>query len=187
MEPFLTIVEGWIQSTIIAKSSASNMTRFLNPLLESFYLICKLSITRSFIGIFPKYSKVRKIPTGARISVLQVLAECGKTACEIIVDLQLYWKWFSFTSALQGFSKQFHQYLMGFCGLEETNFKERFLITSLKNLATMIFSKYLRWLLLWILQSSTVWCILCLPFKVLHKTLNVASKNDFCIGIASRY
>ena len=54
MEPFLTIVKGWIQSTIVAKSSISNVIRFLNPLLESFWLICKLSITRSFVGSFLK-------------------------------------------------------------------------------------------------------------------------------------
>ena len=90
MEPFLTIVKGWIQSTIIAKGSISNMTRFLNPLLESFCLICKLAVTGNFIGIFPIYAKVPKLPRGARISALQVLAECGKTAWEIIVDVQLH-------------------------------------------------------------------------------------------------
>ena len=41
---------------------------------------------RNFSEIYPK---VPKLPRGARISVLQVLAECGITAFEIIVDVQL--------------------------------------------------------------------------------------------------
>ena len=88
IEPFLTIVKSWIQSIIIAKSSISNMTRFLNPLLESFCLICKVSIKRSLIGVFSKYAKVSKLPRSARISVPQVLPECGKAAFEIIADVQ---------------------------------------------------------------------------------------------------
>ena len=131
----------------------------------------QISYHTDFIGIFPKYANDTKLPRVFKISVLQVLAECGKTAYEIIIDEQLYWKWIPSHVLFKDFPNNFSNILWFFVNWKETDFMELFLITSLKHVwqqwyLTSILNGYL---LLWILQSSTVWCIVSPPFKVLQK------------------
>ena len=83
IEFFLTILKDWIPLTIAAKSSV-NMAGFLNSLLELLYLICKFSITRVLHEFFGNIQK--QLLRVAKLRVLKVLAECGKTACEAVCN-----------------------------------------------------------------------------------------------------
>ena len=107
----------------------------------------QISCHTNFIGIFPKYASDTKLSRVSKISLLQVFAEWGKTAYEIIIDVELYWKWIPSHVLFKDFPNNFSNILWFFVDWKETDFMKLFLITSLKHVATMIFDKYLKWLL----------------------------------------